>query len=143
MLVQEYGRYFGLRSACFRGGTLTGPAHAAAELHGFLAYVMRCAMRGRPYTIYGYRGKQVRDVIHATDLVRAFGCFFDAPRVARGLQPRRRPPRERLGARGDRARSEVAGRELSSTTSTSRASATTCGGSARTPASRATTPSGG
>jgi CDP-paratose 2-epimerase len=81
VLVQEYGRYFGLRSACFRGGTLTGPAHAAAELHGFLGYVMRCTMSGRPYTVFGFRGKQVRDVIHAADLVRAFGCFFDGPRV--------------------------------------------------------------
>ena len=59
VLVQEYGRYFGLRTACFRGGTLTGPHHSAAELHGFLAYVMRCAMTGTAYTVYGYKGKQV------------------------------------------------------------------------------------
>jgi CDP-paratose 2-epimerase len=81
ILVQEYGRYFGLRTACFRGGTLTGPRHSAAELHGFLAYVMRCVMTGTPYTVYGYKGKQVRDAIHSEDLIRAFHEFFKAPRV--------------------------------------------------------------
>jgi CDP-paratose 2-epimerase len=82
VLVQEYGRYFGLRTACFRGGTLTGPHHSAAELHGFLAYVMRCVMSRRPYTIFGYKGKQVRDAIHSHDLIAAFHAFFRAPRVA-------------------------------------------------------------
>lgn len=82
VLTQEYGRYFGMRTACFRGGTLTGPRHSAAELHGFLAYVMRCAMTGTPYTVYGYKGKQVRDAIHSLDLIRAFYEFFRAPRVA-------------------------------------------------------------
>jgi CDP-paratose 2-epimerase len=82
ILVQEYGRYFGLRTACFRGGTLTGPRHSAAELHGFLAYVMRCVMTGTPYTVYGYKGKQVRDAIHSEDLIRAFHEFWKAPRVA-------------------------------------------------------------
>jgi CDP-paratose 2-epimerase len=82
VLVQEYGRYFGLRTACFRGGTLTGPRQSAAELHGFLAYVMRCAMTGTPYTVFGYKGKQVRDAIHSLDLIRAFHEFFLAPRVA-------------------------------------------------------------
>jgi CDP-paratose 2-epimerase len=82
VLVQEYGRYFGLRTACFRGGTLTGPNHSAAELHGFLAYVMRCVMTGRPYTVFGYKGKQVRDAIHSADLIRAFDAFFREPRVA-------------------------------------------------------------
>jgi CDP-paratose 2-epimerase len=82
VLVQEYGRYFGMRTACFRGGTLTGPHHSAAELHGFLAYVMRCLMTGRSYTVFGYKGKQVRDAIHSADLIRAFGEFFRAPRVA-------------------------------------------------------------
>ncbi|HZQ80535.1 MAG TPA: NAD-dependent epimerase/dehydratase family protein [Gaiellaceae bacterium] len=82
VLVQEYGRYFGLRTACFRGGTLTGPNHAAAELHGFLAYVVRCAMTHTPYTIFGYQGKQVRDAIHSSDLIGAFDAFFRAPRVA-------------------------------------------------------------
>jgi CDP-paratose 2-epimerase len=82
VLVQEYGRYYGLRTACFRGGTLTGPHHSAAELHGFLAYVMRCVMTGTPYTVYGYKGKQVRDAIHSEDLIRAFHEFFKAPRIA-------------------------------------------------------------
>jgi CDP-paratose 2-epimerase len=82
VLVQEYGRYYGLRSACFRGGTLTGPNHSAAELHGFLAYVMRCVMTGTPYTVFGYMGKQVRDAIHSRDLIHAFDEFFRAPRVA-------------------------------------------------------------
>lgn len=80
VMVQEYGRYFGLRTACFRGGTLTGPNHSAAELHGFLAYVVRCAVTGRPYTVHGYQGKQVRDAIHSYDLIRAFHEFFKAPR---------------------------------------------------------------
>jgi CDP-paratose 2-epimerase len=82
VLVQEYGRYFGLRTACFRGGTLTGPNHAAAELHGFLAYVVRCAMTRTPYTVFGYQGKQVRDAIHSTDLINAFDAFYREPRVA-------------------------------------------------------------
>jgi CDP-paratose 2-epimerase len=82
VLVQEYGRYFGMRTACFRGGTLTGPGHSATELHGFLAYVMRCAISGTPYTVHGYKGKQVRDAIHSQDLVAAFLAFADAPRVA-------------------------------------------------------------
>jgi len=81
VIVQEYGRYFGLRTACFRGGTLTGPNHSAAELHGFLAYVMRCVISGRPYTVYGYKGKQVRDAIHSHDLIRAFDEFARAPRA--------------------------------------------------------------
>src|SRR5436305_1980605 len=82
VMVQEYGRYFDMRTACFRGGTLTGPAHSATELHGFLAYVMRCAMERRPYTIYGYKGKQVRDAIHSPDVVAAFEAFFRNPRSA-------------------------------------------------------------
>lgn len=82
VLVQEYGRYFGMRTACFRGGTLTGPHHSAAELHGFLAYVMRCTMTGTHYTIYGYKGKQVRDAIHSRDLIRAFEAFHREPRSA-------------------------------------------------------------
>jgi CDP-paratose 2-epimerase len=82
ILVQEYGRYFGMRTVCFRGGTLTGQMHSATELHGFLGYVMRCAMTGTPYTVYGYKGKQVRDAIHSSDLVRAFAEFFKRPREA-------------------------------------------------------------
>lgn len=81
VLVQEYGRYFGLRTACFRGGTLTGPAHSATELHGFLAYLVRCVMEGRTYNLYGYKGKMVRDAIHSRDVLTAFEAFFRAPRV--------------------------------------------------------------
>ncbi len=79
VLVQEYGRYFGLRTASFRGGCLTGPAHSGTMLHGFLSYLVRCAITGRRYTIYGYKGKQVRDNIHSKDLVRAFHFFFEDP----------------------------------------------------------------
>lgn len=82
VLVQEYGRYFDLPTACFRGGCLTGPAHAGTELHGFLAYLMKCTVTGHPYRIFGYQGKQVRDNIHSHDLVEAFWQFFQAPRVA-------------------------------------------------------------
>jgi CDP-paratose 2-epimerase len=80
VLVQEYGRYFGLRSACFRGGCLTGPHHAGAKLHGFLAYLGKCAVTGEHYTVLGYKGKQVRDNIHSADLVDAFWHFMQAPR---------------------------------------------------------------
>lgn len=82
VMVQEYGRYFGMRTACFRGGTLTGPAHSATELHGFLAYVMRCNMERRTYKIFGYQGKMVRDAIHSHDVVGAFESFFRNPRSA-------------------------------------------------------------
>ncbi len=81
ILVQEYGRYFGLRTACFRGGCLTGPNHSGAQLHGFLAYLMKCTTIGAPYTVFGYGGKQVRDNIHSADLINAFHEFFKAPRV--------------------------------------------------------------
>ena len=81
ILVQEYGRYFGMRTAVFRGGCLTGPAHAGAELHGFLAYLVKCALTGRDYTIFGYKGKQVRDNIHSNDLIAAFARFVEAPRA--------------------------------------------------------------
>ena len=80
VLVQEYGRYFGMPTACFRGGCLTGPAHAGTELHGFLSYLMKCTVTGRPYRVFGYNGKQVRDNIHSFDLVEAFAAFIDAPR---------------------------------------------------------------
>lgn len=82
VLVQEYGRYFGLRTACFRGGCLTGPNHSGTQLHGFLAYLMKCTMTGTPYTVFGYQGKQVRDNIHSADLIRAFAAFAQAPRPA-------------------------------------------------------------
>lgn len=83
VLVQEYGRYFGIPTACFRGGCLTGPNHSGTQLHGFLAYLMKCAATGTPYTIFGYKGKQVRDNIHSADLIQAFYEFFKAPLVAR------------------------------------------------------------
>lgn len=82
VLVQEYGRYFGMKTACFRGGCLTGPNHAGTQLHGFLAYLVKCATTGKPYTVFGYKGKQVRDNIHSADLISAFHEFFRNPRVA-------------------------------------------------------------
>ncbi len=81
LLVQEYGRYFQMRTACFRGGCLTGPNHSGTALHGFLAYLMKCVVTGTPYTVYGYKGKQVRDNIHSSDLVGAFYQFFQKPRI--------------------------------------------------------------
>jgi CDP-paratose 2-epimerase len=79
--VQEYGRYFGMKTAAFRCGCLTGPKHSGAELHGFLAYLMKCVAIGRPYTVFGYKGKQVRDNIHSADVVSAFLEFWRAPRA--------------------------------------------------------------
>lgn len=81
VLVQEYGRYFDMKTACFRGGCLTGPNHSGTELHGFLSYLMKCTMTGKPYTVFGYQGKQVRDNIHSHDLINAFDEFYRAPRV--------------------------------------------------------------
>jgi CDP-paratose 2-epimerase len=82
LMVQEYGRYFEIPTVCFRGGCLTGPNHAGAELHGFLAYLMRCTVTGTPYTVYGYGAKQVRDNIHSADVVRGFEEFHTNSRVA-------------------------------------------------------------
>lgn len=81
IMVQEYGRYFGMKTTVFRGGCLTGPGHAGAELHGFLAYLMKCAITGNTYNIFGYKGKQVRDNIHAADLVACFQEVVKAPRT--------------------------------------------------------------
>ena len=80
VMVQEYGRYFGMKTACFRGGCLTGPAHAGVELHGFLAYLAKVAVTGGTYRIFGYKGKQVRDNIHSRDVCRAFHAFYENPR---------------------------------------------------------------
>jgi CDP-paratose 2-epimerase len=80
VLAQEYGRYFGMKTGIFRGGCITGPGHSAAELHGFLAYLMKCALENKKYTIYGYKGKQVRDNIHCYDLVSMFWHFYNNPR---------------------------------------------------------------
>jgi CDP-paratose 2-epimerase len=79
LMVQEYGRYFGMPTVSFRCGCLTGPNHAGARLHGFLSYLLRCTVAGEPYTVLGYGGKQVRDNIHSADLVRAFEAFHQRP----------------------------------------------------------------
>lgn len=79
VMVQEYGKYFGFKTAVFRGGCLTGPSHSGAELHGFLAYLIKCIYSGKKYTIFGYKGKQVRDNIHSHDLVNAFYEFYKKP----------------------------------------------------------------
>lgn len=81
VLVQEYGRYFGMKTGTFRGGCLTGPNHSGAQLHGFLAYLMKCAITKNHYTIFGYKGKQVRDNIHSWDLVNMFWHFYQNPKV--------------------------------------------------------------
>ncbi len=80
VMVQEYGKYFGMNTGVFRGGCLTGPMHSGAALHGFLAYLIKCVAEGKPYTINGYKGKQVRDNIHARDLVSMFWHFHQNPR---------------------------------------------------------------
>jgi CDP-paratose 2-epimerase len=81
VLVQEYGRYFDLKTGVFRGGCLTGPSHSGTRLHGFLSYLMRCCISGKKYFIYGYKGKQVRDNIHSFDLVNSLWHFFEKPRI--------------------------------------------------------------
>jgi CDP-paratose 2-epimerase len=81
LMVQEYGRYFDMPTVCFRGGCLTGPSHAGAQLHGFLSYLMKCAVTGEPYTVFGYDGKQVRDNIHSHDVVSAMEAFHREPRA--------------------------------------------------------------
>lgn len=81
LMVQEYGHYFGMPTACFRGGCLTGPNHSGVELHGFLSFLVKTALRGKTFTVFGYKGKQVRDQIHSLDVVRAFEAFIAAPRA--------------------------------------------------------------
>ena len=83
LLVQEYGRFFNIKTACFRGGCLTGSAHSGIELHGFLSYLMICTMQKKPYTVFGYKGKQVRDNLHSYDLVNAFYHFYKNPGIAK------------------------------------------------------------
>lgn len=80
LVAQEYGRYYGMNVGIFRGGCLTGPSHSGVELHGFLSYLVKVAIRGQPYTIFGYKGKQVRDQIHSLDVIRAFEAFARNPR---------------------------------------------------------------
>ena len=105
MLTQEYGRYFGLRTGTFRGGCLTGPHHAGVELHGFLSYLVHTALREGPYTIFGYKGKQVRDQIHSADVISAFWAFAQDPRpgeaynLGGGQGQRRQPARVRRAGR--------------------------------------------
>ena len=80
IMVQEYGRYFGMATCCLRGGCLTGPSHSGVELHGFLSYLVKCNLVERPYKIFGYKGKQVRDNIHSEDVARFINCFLQNPR---------------------------------------------------------------
>ncbi len=80
VMAQEYGRYYGLKTGIFRGGCLTGPSHSGVELHGFLSYLVKVAVHGEPYTIFGYKGKQVRDQIHSHDVIHAFEAFAANPR---------------------------------------------------------------
>lgn len=82
VMVQEYGRYFGIPTCCLRGGCLTGPNHSGVELHGFLSYLVKCNLEGREYKVFGYKGKQVRDNIHSEDVARFMWEFLKAPRVA-------------------------------------------------------------
>lgn len=82
VMVQEYGRYFGMKTAVFRGGCLTGPNHSGAQLHGFLSYLVKCALTGNKYTIFGYKGKQVRDNIHSYDMINAFLHYYKKPKIA-------------------------------------------------------------
>ena len=82
ILVQEYGRYFGMPTCCLRGGCQTGPSHSGVELHGFLSYLVKCNVEGARYTVFGYKAKQVRDNIHAHDVACFINAFIDAPRIA-------------------------------------------------------------
>jgi CDP-paratose 2-epimerase len=82
VMVQEYGRYFGMPTCCLRGGCLTGPNHSGVELHGFLSYLVKCNLEGRQYKVFGYKGKQVRDNIHSLDVARFIEAFISAPRIA-------------------------------------------------------------
>jgi len=81
VMVQEYGRYFNMPTCCLRGGCLTGPNHAGVELHGFLSFLVKCNLEGRPYRIFGYKGKQVRDNIHSFDVARFIHAFIENPRI--------------------------------------------------------------
>ena len=107
VMVQEYGRYFGMPTCCLRGGCLTGPNHSGVELHGFLSYLVKCNLEGREYRIFGYKGKQVRDNIHSLDVARFMAAFVAAPRGRRGLQPRRRQGQRLLHPRGVSTDGEV------------------------------------
>src|SRR5690349_24775019 len=82
VMVQEYGRYFGMPTCCLRAGCVTGPHHSGVQLHGFLSYLVKCNLDGREYKIYGYKGKQVRDNIHSEDVAALMHALCQAPRVA-------------------------------------------------------------
>ena len=82
IMVQEYGRYFGMKTCCLRGGCLTGPAHSGVELHGFLSYLIKCNIEGKVYNVFGYKGKQVRDNIHSYDVAQFINAFYQEPRIA-------------------------------------------------------------
>ena len=131
VMVQEYGRYFDIATCCLRGGCLTGPNHSGVELHGFLSYLVKCNVEGTRYYVFGYKGKQVRDNIHARDVARFIRAFAAEPRAGRGVQHRRRPREQRLGARGLReGRGALRARRWSTSTSTRRARAITSATSA-------------
>ena len=142
VMVQEYGRYFGMSTSVFRGGTLTGPNHAAAELHGFLAYVMQCTMSGTPYRVFGYQGKQVRDAIHSADLI---SCFDHVYRAGQRGAPRSGEVDNIGGGRFSNCSvleaislcEDIPARPWSGPMSTTLASVTTSGGSATTGLRRA------
>ena len=111
LMVQEYGRYFGLRTTCLRGGCFTGPNHSGVELHGFLSYLVKCNVVGQEYTIYGYKGKQVRDNIHSLDVARFIHAFIERP-VWGGLQHGWWPRQQLLDPRGVRPGGKVSGRQM-------------------------------
>ncbi len=100
VMVQEYGRYFGMPTCCLRGGCLTGPNHSGVELHGFLSYLVKCNLEGREYKIFGYKGKQVRDNIHSLDVARFMAAFVAGAQAGRGLQPRRRQGQQHVNPGG-------------------------------------------
>ena len=102
-MVQEYGRYFGMKTCCLRGGCLTGPNHSGVELHGFLSYLIKCNVEGRTYKVFGYKGKQVRDNIHSLDVARFIHAFCGEPAVRRGLQHWRRSGEQRQHPRSIRS----------------------------------------
>ncbi len=143
LMVQEYGRYFGMPTVCFRGGCLTGPQHAGAQLHGFLAYLVKCAVTGTDYTVFGYGGKQVRDNIHCSDLVACVHRVHGRTARRRRLQHRRRAAQQLLDAGGDRGlRADQRQGAATGRSARRTGSAITAGGSPTSPPSAPTTPAG-
>ena len=134
VMVQEYGRYFGMPTCCLRGGCLTGPNHTGVELHGFLSYLVKCNLEGREYRVFGYKGKQVRDNIHSHDVARFMHAFVEEPPIGRGLQPRRRqgqlllhPRSVRAGRATDRQAAAVHATSTRTASATTSATTATCG----------------